>query len=250
MQHTLYSVKRQAQELKSKMTYTMEDIEELADQAGPIFQDYWRGAYPEDVQMEVLIEDVFSLFFAMSFNLDKVDPDLQDLYARVVQVHNGLNQLWTEKRSTFVLDDVRKLQEELATIEEAKNRGAFRDTSGNVPRGQAMLNSMMEKSYRLARLLNVEAEEMHGVDSKLRDLHVRLLGVHKALTDMINGTNKHVTLEAIQMQQRELAEISSLEKDGKFFDESGQIPRGQATITKLLATCYRLAHHLLVKLDS
>ena len=228
--------------MKRQLNYTLDDIEELAAIAGPIFQDYWKGTFPENVQMELLIEEVFASFFSLSFALEKVDASLQDLYARVINAHSGLQHLWQHRRTECNSEEVRAFQEELAKVEQSRKSGVFVDSEGRIPRGQAMLTTMLEKSYRLARLLLVEIEAFEGVDPRLKAIYAKLQGVHSAL---VGYTESKYTLDQIQAQQNELASISQQVQDGAFRDASGAVPAGQAILMKLLDSDYQLVHHLL-----
>lgn len=228
----------------------MTDVEELAAVAGPIFQDYWQGLFQEDVRMELLIEQVFALFFSMSSALEQVGDGLQAQYLAVAKVHGELTALWRFRRCSFNTDDVLRLQRELAAVEETRVNGVFRDpVSGSVPPGQAVLTTLMERCYRLARNMLVELDELEGVDPRLATVYARLLGVHAALHAMIVG-DAPLTDVDVRYHQRELAEISEAQRGYNFVDAKGDLPRGQAITTQLLDKCYRLAHYLTISCDS
>lgn len=161
LQRTLQAIKQRASELKHSGVFQMSDIEELAALAGPIFQDYWQGIFKEDVRMELLIEQVFGLFFTMSGSLEQVNDALQTVYVDLARIHADLFALWKYRRCSFNTDDVLRLQKELAQIEAQRTDGVFRDPkTGKIPAGQAILSTMLEKCYRLAHTMLVELEVM------------------------------------------------------------------------------------------
>ena len=49
--------------------------------------------------------------------------------------------------------------------------------------------------------------------------------------------------------QKELGEIDNLRIDGKFMDDKGQIPQGQAVLHFLLHKCFRLVRKLLTSME-
>ncbi|KAJ3215563.1 hypothetical protein HK099_006305 [Clydaea vesicula] len=90
---------------------------------------------------------------------EPVDPSLLDTYNQILKTRNDLKLLRNEfdlnKIRNEVLDTVnlnkrlRILQEELDAIDRQKVDGKFVNKDGEIPRGQALLSSILDESYCL-----------------------------------------------------------------------------------------------------
>lgn len=86
-----------------------------------------------------------------------VDPRLATTYARLLGVHSALHSMimgdtvQNEK-------DLLYQQSELADISERQATYRFVDAKGELPRGQAVTQALLDKCYRLAHYLTVSNE--------------------------------------------------------------------------------------------
>jgi len=124
---------------------------------GPIFQDMWAGDWGEDKVMENAMEELFGFFFQIASSVEHVDESQWPLYEKLCGVYNGLSEL--KKSGKYDASDVSKFQDQLNDIDSKKVDGKFVDAKGEVPTGQSMLSTLLNKSYRLARQLLVNLEE-------------------------------------------------------------------------------------------
>jgi len=122
----------------------------------PIFQDMWSGEFGDDKQLEHSIEEIFDLFFSIASSMDHCSEDQWPLFEELANVYKGLKALHDSGK--YDAADVAKFQDKLNEIDSRKKDGKFYDAKGNIPKGQGMLSSILNKSYRLAHLLLVKLE--------------------------------------------------------------------------------------------
>lgn len=114
--------------------------------------------------------------------------------------------------------------------------------------GQTIINVMLEECYKITRKMIMQEPE---IDQNLFYIKEEL---EQALTelDMILLTtlkDKSVDLNHLESLQNTLDTIDSQQKDGKFFDENGNIPKGQAYIRFILEASYDRVNDILVNLE-
>ncbi|KXS13445.1 hypothetical protein M427DRAFT_367010 [Gonapodya prolifera JEL478] len=175
--------------------------------------------------------------------------------AQVTSVQRELNDIENEH-----MDEWYRLQPSLASDNALPSAEREEETSSDAPAtthsqnsysilgGQAVLRSLLERCYRLVRLCIEEstpvARSLVPIRNRLLALHLTLRGIKEGAKQLGGGGGDPVEVKAVQERLRE---IESFSRDGKFVDERGNIPDGQAELRILLEESYALAHSLLVK---
>ncbi|KAJ3344274.1 hypothetical protein HDU93_000064 [Gonapodya sp. JEL0774] len=165
------------------------------------------------------------------------DP-LLPTYQRLSQVLHNLEDL--RHRGGYSTAQVADLQRELNTIEnectdecDTTALPVSRPNAGSesIFGGQAVLRSMLEKCYRMVRLLLAESTPVSRtlvpIRNRLLALNLTLKGLKEGLKESkLQGLSTTVSAEEVELVQNRLREIESLTHDGKFVDEKGNIPEG------------------------
>ncbi|KAI8099042.1 uncharacterized protein BX664DRAFT_381663 [Halteromyces radiatus] len=180
-------------------------------------------------------------------------PALQSLRERLVEIKNHLERLaltqkWTMRQTDLFtyqhqLHDIVKLryhgEDDDKTTDQDK-MGKFLDAEGNAPDGQTVVNFLLHKCYRMIlELLN----ESVPVGEALTPIYNQLTSVKKCLI-AVKKTGAPCTPEELYPYQMKLASIEDLRKDGKFYDDRGDLPEGQALCVNTLEECYQLLDDL------
>ncbi|ORZ18643.1 hypothetical protein BCR42DRAFT_411328 [Absidia repens] len=193
-------------------------------------------------------------------------PALQSLRERLVEIKNHLERLaltqkWTMRQTDLFsyqhqLHDIVKLrytgkEEDVdptaaaavapVTSEVDQDRiGKFLDAEGNAPDGQTVVNFLLHKCYRMIlELLN----DSVPVGEALTPIYNQLTSVKQCLL-AVKKTGAPCTPEELYPYQMKLASIENVRKDGKFYDDRGDIPEGQALCVNTLEECYQLMEEL------
>ncbi|KAI8849478.1 hypothetical protein BC829DRAFT_416722 [Chytridium lagenaria] len=135
------------------------------------------------------------------------------------------------------------LQDELREIDSVRIDGSYLGMDGSVLPGQAAVIALIESAYDDVHELLSMREAIDG-DNPLRGVYeklIRIKGTLEKIQIVHRWTLKPEDLVKLQM---ELGAIDNLRVDGKFLDEKGQCPEGQAVLHFLLHKCYRLVYKL------
>ncbi|RUP45807.1 hypothetical protein BC936DRAFT_147705 [Jimgerdemannia flammicorona] len=176
----------------------------------------------------------------LSSTLSTIAPELQPTQKRLVEIRRELATLGA--RRTFHTSDVRTLQEELRAIDNMREDGKFLAPDGTIPAGQALVIGLLEQCFDDAHDLIASKDE---ISPSLLPIYARLQEIKASLERLSlthRWTLRETDLFAYQMQ---LQEIDAMRKDGKFYDEEGEAPEGQAMLNFLLHRSYRLVYKLL-----
>jgi len=117
----------------------------------------WLGEFGEDKQLEYAMEELFALFFTIASNMDMCSEDQWPLYEKLTRIYTGLMDL--QGVDKFTSDDVARYQDQLNEIDSMRQDGKFLDGKREIPKGQAMLSTIMNKAYKLSHQLLVQVDD-------------------------------------------------------------------------------------------
>ena len=100
--------------------------------------------------------------------------------------------------------------------------GKFIDNNGVAPEGQAVLNFLLHKCYRIIFVL---LSESVPVAESLMPVYNQLTSVRQCLM-AVKRLGAPCSSEELYPYQMKLSSIDNLKKDGKFYDDRGNIPEG------------------------
>jgi hypothetical protein len=128
------------------------------------------------------------------------------------------------------------LKGKLGAIDSKRKDGKFIAHDGSVPAGQAELMESLEQCYQIIREMEVG---IPAIERELNDIKKSLLKLeHTALPS-------HNDLQPLQER---LQQIESQRGDGKFLDDNGAIPAGQAKLVDLLEECHAIKQKIVNKI--
>ncbi|KAJ3102177.1 hypothetical protein HDU97_000738 [Phlyctochytrium planicorne] len=156
-------------------------------------------------------------------------------------IHTRLNEIKSELQNllrrgsshAFSLAEVQMLQDELREIDSVRIDGSFLGKDGAVLPGQAAVIALIESSYEDVHELLSMREAIAG-DNPLRSVYERLIKIKGNLERISMVYRWALRAEDLVQLQMELGSIDNLRVDGKFLDEKGQVPEGQAVLHFLL----------------
>lgn len=199
------------------------------------------GSEPKgQAQVCGLLEECFEDAHALLSKETKVSEELQPIYERLLGMKNELSNLYLTRRWTMREIDLWGYQVQLNEINVLRKQGKFYDTEGKPYEGQTIIHFLLQKCYRfIYKLLSSSVP----IAEALMPVHNQLSTLRKCLTEVKiwGGPFKARELYPYQIK---LASIDNQRVDGKFLDEHGQIPEGQAIVTALLNECYGIFFEL------
>jgi hypothetical protein len=246
-------------DLKKDLIGAQQKQESSQEQIENLFNRVFQSGVLYDKRMTQLKEEQKALNHTMDciwHNLEvlitplwKVEEGMFGIYDKVAQVYKELLVLKTSPKLNT--NQVAEIQDKLNDIENRfKVDGKFfREGDKQVQSGQAVIISLIEKCYRLAHYLILQAPE---VDPELADYKYR---VEKLISDL-NLMNRapsaelKINKEELMQIQQELDEIDSQQCDSKFLDSSGNIPAGKAHLRYLIERAYDLVNDSQLKIES
>lgn len=173
-------------------------------------------------------------------DLGGISRELRALHARLVEIKKELKALL--KRNSphaFSLTEVHVLQDELREIDSAKMDNKYMNREGIVISGQARVIELLESCYDDVHEL-LSAKDVVSGDNPLRDVYEKLIRIRAALEGHSVTYRWSLDSQSLVRLQEQLGEIDNLRVDGKFMDEKGAIPEGQAVLHFLLHKVYSL----------
>ncbi|KAG1221075.1 hypothetical protein G6F68_021025 [Rhizopus microsporus] len=100
--------------------------------------------------------------------------------------------------------------------------GKFVDNKGVAPEGQIVLEFLLHKCYRMIFVL---LSESVPVSEALTPVYNQLTSVRQCLL-AVKNINAPCSIEELYPYQMKLSSIDDMRKDGKFYDDTGNIPEG------------------------
>ncbi|KAI9488015.1 hypothetical protein BDB00DRAFT_792186 [Zychaea mexicana] len=174
-------------------------------------------------------------------------PALQTIRERLVEIKTQLERLELTHKWTLRQTDLFTYQHQLHDIvsmrcsdEESPNYGKFVDERGEAPEGQTVLLFLLQKCYRMILIL---LNESLPVSEALTPIYNQLSTVRQCLL-AVRNTGAPCSPEELYPYQMKLTSIDNLRRDGKFHDDEGHIPEGQAMCVSTLEECYSLLDEL------
>ncbi|KAJ3094246.1 hypothetical protein HDU96_001769 [Phlyctochytrium bullatum] len=177
-------------------------------------------------------------------SLAAISPALLPIHTRLNEIKQELQSLLRRGSShAFSLAEVQMLQDELREIDSVRIDGSFLGKDGTVLPGQAAVIYLIESAYEDVHEL-LSLREAIGGENPLRSVYERLIRIKASLERIQMMYRWALKAEDLVELQMELGAIDNLRVDGKFLDEKGNVPEGQAVLHFLLHKCYRLVYKL------
>lgn len=194
-----------------------------------------------------LLYDCYDLLGDLSHRKDggiELDPKLQPIYAKLIDIKTTLENLLITRRWTLRETDLFTYQKELGEIDSLRVNSKFPTDSGD-NKGQTILLYLLRRCYAIIYKL---LESSEPVSESLQPLHNQLSTVRRCLLALkgMGGINNSRELYPYQMK---LASLDGLRVDGKFYDSDGNVPEGQATLNALLAECFDIIHEMKIEAE-
>ncbi|CCK72716.1 Cub1p KNAG_0L00940 [Huiozyma naganishii CBS 8797] len=173
-----------------------------------------------------------------------MDPSLQPVYERLLEIKTTLENLMITRRWTLRETDLFSYQKKLNEIDNLRVNGRFPTETAD-SRGQSILLYLLRRCYAIIYKL---LESSEPVSEALQPIHNQLSTVRRCLLELkrMGGVNNERELYPYQMK---LASLDNLRQDGIFYDSDGNIPEGQGILNALLAGCFDIIHELKVETE-
>ncbi|GBC07720.1 hypothetical protein RclHR1_07650007 [Rhizophagus clarus] len=170
-----------------------------------------------------------------------LSDDLAPIHHRLVQIKRELGAIGA-RTDPDKIPDIRPYQDELRSIDSKRVDGKFLAPDGSIPSGQAQVIGLLEECYEDAHEIIASQNNVAGTLKPIYDRLVELKASLERLTLTHRWTSRETDLWTYQLQ---LSEIDNMRKDGKFYDDEGNVPEGQTVLLYLLHKCYRLVYKIL-----
>ncbi|CDF88138.1 BN860_03202g1_1 [Zygosaccharomyces bailii CLIB 213] len=238
------SVSTKVESLRKELS----EVESHRDENGK-FKSLETGKVAEKGQnvLNGLLDDCNDLISDLSHQKNggiELDPKLQPIYAKLIDIKTTLENLLITRRWTLRETDLFTYQKQLGEIDNMRVNNKFPTSTGD-NKGQSILLYLLRRCYAIIYKL---LESSEPVSESLQPLHNQLSTVRRCLLSLkrMGGVNNPRELYPYQMK---LASLDALRVDGKFYDSDGNIPEGQATLNALLAECFDILHEMKVESD-
>ncbi|CAG8451163.1 813_t:CDS:2 [Cetraspora pellucida] len=173
-------------------------------------------------------------------SVSNMSEELVPIHQSLVDIKRNLGAIGA--KSEFVISDIIPYQNKLRDIDSKRVDGKFLSSNGSIPSGQAQVIGLLEECYEDAHEL---IASQNNVAEFLRPLYDRLIDLKSQLERLVLTHRWSLRETDLWSYQLQLTKIDSMRKDGKFYDDEGNVPEGQATLLYLLHKCYRLIYKIL-----
>ncbi|KAG1141581.1 hypothetical protein G6F37_008378 [Rhizopus arrhizus] len=237
-------IRRNLSSICCKKEYTPDDIKPLQDELHEIDDLRVDGKFlgpnettpPGQGVLVSLLEQLYYLSHDVIFACSEdFSPALQSIRERLLEIKGHLERLelthkWTLRQTDLFtyqhqLYDIVKLKYNYMNYDEQENPelfGKFINDQGIAPEGQSVLDFLLHKCYRMIfELLN----ESTPVSEALTPVYNQLTSVRQCLS-VVKKMGAPCSAEELYPYQMKLSSIDDLRKDGKFYDDRGNIPEG------------------------
>ncbi|KAI8912696.1 hypothetical protein EDD86DRAFT_178912, partial [Gorgonomyces haynaldii] len=245
--HKLVDLKQQLETLLRRggpSAFALSEVEFIQDQVREIDSARIDGKYlaidgtvvPGQAAVIELLESCFEDIHELLASREPVDGEneLRPVYEDLIRIKARLDLMLKYSRWAVRTDDLHPIQKRLGEIDNMRVDGKFMDQQGKIPSGQAVLHFLLSKCYRLVYKIQIENE---AVDDDLMPVYNQLLTLSKCLDELLNWSLKLNDTELLPYQMK-LSLIDQQRVDGKFVNEKGEVPQGQAILHDLLQKCY------------
>ncbi|KAG9325171.1 hypothetical protein KVV02_002025 [Mortierella alpina] len=234
--------------LASRPTWSTSDIHHIQEELREIeakrsdgkFLDEHGSVVSGQAAVIGLLEDCYDDCHNLLATKERVPKALQDVFQRLQSIKMDLERLVLTQRWTLRETDLWQYQMRLNEISTLRKNGKFVDREGNVEEGQALLNFMLHKCYRLIYVLLSASEP---IAEALMPIHNQLLTVRRCLLE-VKKWGGDFTVRDLYPYQMKLASMDNMRVDGKFLDKDKEIPEGQGICNSLLSECYDILYEL------
>lgn len=152
-----------------------------------------------------------------------LSDDLAPIHHRLVQIKRELGAIGA-RTDPDKISDIRPYQDELRSIDSKRVDGKFMAPDGSIPPGQAQVIGLLEECYEDAHEI---IASQNNVSETLKPIYDRLIEL-KASLERLALTHRWTSRETdLWTYQLQLSEIDNMRKDGKFYDDEGNVPEGQ-----------------------
>ena len=165
---------------------------------------------------------------------------LRPIYEDLIEIKAELEHIALYCNWSIKGDDLVPLQRRLGEIDNLRKDGIFLAEDGSIPEGQGILHFLMHKCYRIIYKLQSNMDPVH---ESLMPLYRQLLTLKSCLQQLLQW-KVELTFNELIPYQLKWSTVASLvihpnkQKDGKFHDQNGEIPEGQAILIELLEECH------------
>ena len=197
------------------------------------------------------VETCSNLLSLLELKLSRISCTLLPIHSRLVDLKLELESL---DSTPFKLSKVTSIQQELLQIDNARIDGKFVSNDHEILPGQGEVINLLEECFQDVQSLLEQCEDEDNDSNPMPLLYQELTDIKSNLQDLssvINFTTtsiKPIEIDLIHLQVQ-LGTIDSKRVDGKFIDQFGNIPKGQAILHSLLAKCYKLVSTVQNKLE-
>ncbi|KAI1319998.1 hypothetical protein EDD11_002329 [Mortierella claussenii] len=225
----------------SEIHHIQEELREIeAKRADGKFMDGEGNVVSGQAAVIGLLEDCYDDCHNLLATKEPVPKALQDIFYRLQAIKTELERLVLTQRWTLRETDLWQYEIQLSEISALRKNGKFVDRDGNIQEGQALLNFMLHKCYRLIYVLLSASEP---IAEALMPIHNQLLTVRRCLLE-VKKWGGDFTVRDLYPYQMKLASMDNMRVDGKFLDKDKEVPEGQGICNSLLSECYDILYEL------
>ncbi|KAF9192119.1 hypothetical protein BGZ49_003467, partial [Haplosporangium sp. Z 27] len=225
----------------SEVHHIQEELREIeAKRVDGKFMDEKGNVVSGQAAVIGLLEDCYDDCHNLLATKERVPPALQDIFQRLQVIKTDLERLVLTQRWTLRETDLWQYEIQLNEISALRINGKFVDQDGALHEGQALLNFMLHKCYRLIYVLLSASEP---IAEALMPIHNQLLTVRRCLLE-VKKWGGDFTVRDLYPYQMKLASLDNMRVDGKFLDKDKEIPEGQGICNSLLSECYDILYEL------
>ncbi|CAG8627653.1 24817_t:CDS:2 [Cetraspora pellucida] len=159
-------------------------------------------------------------------SVSNMSEELVPIHQSLVDIKRNLGAIGA--KSEFVISDIIPYQNKLRDIDSKRVDGKFLSSNGNIPSGQAQVIGLLEECYEDAHEL---IASQNNVAEFLRPLYDRLIDLKSQLERLVLTHRWSLRETDLWSYQLQLTKIDSMRKDGKFYDDEGNVPEGQAILS-------------------
>lgn len=180
------------------------------------------------------------------------NPFLQQIYQNLIDIKTSLENLVVTRRWTLRETDLFYYQKKLGDIEKLRFGSSFRDTTSSETdpfkkenKSPSILLYLLRRCYAIIYKL---LESSEPISESMQRIHNQLSTVRRCLLEIkrMGGVDNERELYPYQLK---LASLDNMRVDGKFYDEDGNIPEGQASLNVLLSECFDIVQELKVEAE-
>ncbi|CAG8816604.1 46540_t:CDS:2 [Gigaspora margarita] len=241
----LATIKQCLEHLNESGVYTQDEISAYQNRLNEFRKIIYaeRDEVIPEPQMKLLKRKLVSCEMVLNQLLESVSnmsEELVPIHQSLVEIKRNLGAIGA--KGEIEISDIIPYQNKLRAIDSKRVDGKFLSSDGSIPSGQGQVIGLLEECYEDAHEL---IACQNNVAEFLRPLYDRLIDLKSQLERLVLTHRWSLRETDLWSYQSQLTKIDNMRKDGKFYDDEGNIPEGQATLLYLLHKCYRLVYKLL-----